>query len=166
MKQAHVSTTGTVSAAGIESISGDDAKVLVAATSRVTDATGANNEPRVWRLRVLTAADREVGPAAADAAAAVLSYKPDTVTADLARAHSHLTGDFATYFDKLGTDVVVPAATGRHTSSTATVTATSVVSADSGHAVALVFVSQVTTADDLNQPHHVQQFAFGTGRGR
>ena len=53
VKQAHVSTTGTVSAAGIESMSGDEAKVLVAATSRVTNATGANNEPRVWRLRVL-----------------------------------------------------------------------------------------------------------------
>ncbi|MBY8859383.1 hypothetical protein K7711_23140 [Nocardia sp. CA2R105] len=53
VKQAHVSTTGTVSAAGIESMSGDEAKVLVAATSRVTNATGADNEPRVWRLRVL-----------------------------------------------------------------------------------------------------------------
>ncbi|MQY21771.1 hypothetical protein [Nocardia macrotermitis] len=100
----------------------------------------------------LTAADREVGPAAADAAAAVLSYKPATVAADLARAHSHLTGDFAGYFEKLGTDVVIPAANGRHMSSTATVTATSVVSADSGHAVALVFVNQTTTADDLAQP--------------
>lgn len=100
----------------------------------------------------LSDADREVGPAAADAAAAVLSYKPDTVAADLARAHSHLTGDFATYFDKLGSEVVIPAANARHMSSTATVTATSVVSADSQHAVALVFVNQVTTADDLKQP--------------
>ncbi|MFF3571055.1 hypothetical protein [Nocardia jiangxiensis] len=100
----------------------------------------------------LSDADREVGPAAADAAAAVLSYKPDTVAADLARAHSHLTGDFATYFDKLGSEVVIPAANARHMSSTATVTATSVVSADSEHAVALVFVDQVTTADDLKQP--------------
>ncbi|MBY8859382.1 hypothetical protein K7711_23135 [Nocardia sp. CA2R105] len=100
----------------------------------------------------LSDADREVGPAAADAAAAVLSYEPDTVAADLARAHSHLTGDFATYFDKLGSEVVIPAANARHMSSTATVTATSVVSADSEHAVALVFVNQVTTADDLKQP--------------
>ncbi|WP_067890412.1 hypothetical protein [Nocardia vaccinii] len=30
--------------------------------------------------------------------------------------------------------------------------ATAAVSADSGHAVALVFVDQVTTADDLKQP--------------
>ncbi|MQY21772.1 hypothetical protein [Nocardia macrotermitis] len=53
VKQAHVSTTGTVTAAGIESMSGDDAKVLVAATSKVTNSTGANNEPRIWRLRVI-----------------------------------------------------------------------------------------------------------------
>lgn len=99
-----------------------------------------------------TAADREAGPAAADATTAVLSYKPTTVTADLARARSHLSGDFATYFDKLSTDVVLPAATQRHMSSTATVTATSVISANSGTAVALVFVNQITTADDLKQP--------------
>ncbi|WP_216892966.1 hypothetical protein [Nocardia alni] len=100
----------------------------------------------------LATANREAGPAAADAATAILSYKPATVTADLARARSHLSGDFATYFDKLGTDVVLPAATQRHMSSTATVTATSVVSANSNAAVALVFVNQVTTADDLKQP--------------
>ncbi|MBB5917820.1 Mce-associated membrane protein [Nocardia transvalensis] len=97
-------------------------------------------------------AEGEVGRAAADAAAAVLSYRPDTVADDLARARTHLGGDFATYFDELGTEVVRPAATGRHMSSTATVTATSVVSADTDHAVALVFVSQATTADDLKQP--------------
>ncbi len=52
VQQAHVSTTGTVTAAGIESMSGDHAKVLVAATSKVTNAAGAQDEPRVWRLRV------------------------------------------------------------------------------------------------------------------
>ncbi|MBB5917821.1 Mce-associated membrane protein [Nocardia transvalensis] len=52
VQQSHVSTTGTVTAAGIESASGDEAKVLVAATSKVTNAAGAQNEPRVWRLRL------------------------------------------------------------------------------------------------------------------
>ena len=93
-----------------------------------------------------------VAPAAAATAAAVLTYQPDTVTDDLARARSHLSGEFATYFGKLGTDVVVPAAQQRHMSSTATVTATSVISADTAHAVALVFVNQVTTAADQQQP--------------
>ncbi|MEV5837672.1 hypothetical protein [Nocardia sp. NPDC052112] len=93
-----------------------------------------------------------VALAAADAATAVLTYHPDTVTDDLARARTHLSGDFATYFGKLGTDVVVPAARQRQMSSTATVTATSVVSADTAHAVALVFVNQVTTATDQQQP--------------
>lgn len=93
-----------------------------------------------------------VAPAAAEAARAVLSYKPDTVTDDLARARSHLYGDFASYFSRLGTDVVIPAAQQRHMSSTATVTATSVASADRTEAVALVFVNQVTTSADQQQP--------------
>jgi len=102
--------------------------------------------------KAISAAQDQAGPAAAEAVAAILSYRPDTVAADLARARSHLGGDFAGYFDKLGTDVVTPAATRRHMSSKATVTATSVVSADVQRAVALVFVDQLTTADDLAQP--------------
>lgn len=53
VEQAHVSTAGTVAAAGLESMSGDEAKVLVAATSKVTNAAGAQDEPRVWRLRLV-----------------------------------------------------------------------------------------------------------------
>ncbi|MET7770576.1 hypothetical protein [Nocardia sp. NPDC005366] len=53
VEQAHVSTVGTVTEAGIASRSGDEAEVLVAATSKVTNAAGAQDEPRVWRLRVV-----------------------------------------------------------------------------------------------------------------
>lgn len=130
-------------------------RCLVAVVVVITAALVVTTAWSVVRHRddaAVTSADREAGPAAADAAAAILTYKPATVTADLARARSHLSGDFATYFDKLGTEVVLPAATTRHMSSTATVTATSVVSASSDHAVALVFVNQMTTADDLKQP--------------
>jgi Mce-associated membrane protein len=42
----------TVDFAAVESMTKDSATVLVAATSRVTNATGAKQEPRSWRLSV------------------------------------------------------------------------------------------------------------------
>ncbi|GAC56358.1 hypothetical protein GOHSU_04_02280 [Gordonia hirsuta DSM 44140 = NBRC 16056] len=52
VKQMDVSSEGTVNAAGIESSDEDKAVVLVSATSLVTNGAGAQEEPRVWRLRV------------------------------------------------------------------------------------------------------------------
>lgn len=52
VKQMDVSSEGTVNAAGIESSDEDRAVVLVSATSLVTNGAGAQEEPRVWRLRV------------------------------------------------------------------------------------------------------------------
>jgi Mce-associated membrane protein len=47
-----VITDVTVTAAAVESMSPDRAVVLVAATSRVTNSSGAKQEPRAWRLQV------------------------------------------------------------------------------------------------------------------
>jgi Mce-associated membrane protein len=47
-----VVTEVTVNATAVESMSDDSAVVLVAATSRVTNAAGAKQEPRPWRLSV------------------------------------------------------------------------------------------------------------------
>lgn len=47
-----VITEVTVNSVAVESMSDDSAVVLVAATSRVTNAAGANQEPRAWRLSV------------------------------------------------------------------------------------------------------------------
>jgi Mce-associated membrane protein len=47
-----VVTDVTVTAAAVESMDADSAVVLVAATSRVTNAAGAKQEPRAWRLSV------------------------------------------------------------------------------------------------------------------
>jgi Mce-associated membrane protein len=47
-----VITEVTVNATGVESITNDTAVVLVSATSRVTNAAGAKQEPRTWRLSV------------------------------------------------------------------------------------------------------------------
>jgi len=48
----NVTTQGTVNSAGLESIGGSTAHVLVAVTSKVTNSAGAEQDPRRWRLRV------------------------------------------------------------------------------------------------------------------
>lgn len=52
VQAAKVVTQGQVVATGIESRDGDSATVIVAASSTVTNAAGAKNESRSWRLRV------------------------------------------------------------------------------------------------------------------
>jgi Mce-associated membrane protein len=52
VEQSKVVTQGTVNAAAVQTINGDYALVLVAATSHVTNAAGAKDEPRIWRLKV------------------------------------------------------------------------------------------------------------------
>ncbi|MDG4667865.1 hypothetical protein [Mycobacterium sp. 236(2023)] len=47
-----VITEVTVNSTAVESMSDDKAEVLVAASSRVTNSAGANQEPRTWRLSV------------------------------------------------------------------------------------------------------------------
>jgi Mce-associated membrane protein len=50
-------TETNVTATAVESMTDDTATVLVAATSRVTNAAGAKQEPRAWRLSVDLARD-------------------------------------------------------------------------------------------------------------
>jgi Mce-associated membrane protein len=57
VEQSKVVTQGTVNAAAVQSIDGNSALVLVAATSRITNAAGAKDEPRNWRLRVTVTDD-------------------------------------------------------------------------------------------------------------
>jgi Mce-associated membrane protein len=47
-----VMTEVTVNSTGVESMTNDSAVVLVSATSRVSNAAGAKQEPRTWRLSV------------------------------------------------------------------------------------------------------------------
>ena len=56
-QDAKVSTKATVQGAAVESMTDDSAVVLVAARSTVTNAAGANEEPRSWRLSVNLARD-------------------------------------------------------------------------------------------------------------
>lgn len=52
VEQSKVVTQGTVNAAAVQTMNGDFAVVLVAATSHITNAAGAKDEPRNWRLKV------------------------------------------------------------------------------------------------------------------
>lgn len=56
-QDAKVVTEGTVQAAAVESMTDDSAVVLVAATSTVTNAVGAKQDPRPWRLSVSVSRD-------------------------------------------------------------------------------------------------------------
>jgi Mce-associated membrane protein len=54
VRDANVTTAGKIDRAGIEKRNADGSySVLVAASSQVTNAAGAQDEPRKWRLRVL-----------------------------------------------------------------------------------------------------------------
>lgn len=52
-------TRGTVTAAALETDSGDNAVVLVAAQSQVTNASGARDDPRPWRMSVTVSRDED-----------------------------------------------------------------------------------------------------------
>ncbi|MDI9896858.1 hypothetical protein QM797_19230 [Rhodococcus sp. IEGM 1381] len=93
-----------------------------------------------------------IGDAADDGAVAVLSYRADSVDDDIAHASSFLTGDFLTYYSAFGADSIAPAAKDRGITSSATVSASSVVSSSESSAVALVFVNQNITSTDAPDP--------------
>lgn len=57
VEQSKVVTQGTVSSAALESMDEHSASVLVLATSKITNAAGAKDEPRIFRLRVTVTED-------------------------------------------------------------------------------------------------------------
>ncbi len=52
VKQAQSKSVGTISEAGVESESGDEAQVLVAVTVKTSNAGAPEQEPRAWRMRI------------------------------------------------------------------------------------------------------------------
>ncbi|WP_293055446.1 hypothetical protein, partial [Mycobacterium sp.] len=57
VEQSKVITEGAVTATGVESMGKDSAVILVLGTERVTNAAGAKDEPRAFRLRVSVTRD-------------------------------------------------------------------------------------------------------------
>ncbi|GBG40118.1 hypothetical protein [Mycobacterium montefiorense] len=83
--------------------------------------------------------------AASEDAAALLSYRADSVDKDLGAARERLTGEFKDAYTALIHEVVIPGAKEKRISSVAKVSAASSVSAAADHAVALLFVNQTVT---------------------
>lgn len=52
VKQAQSKSVGTIAEAGLESESGDEAKVLVAVTVQTSNAGAPEQQPRAWRMRL------------------------------------------------------------------------------------------------------------------
>jgi Mce-associated membrane protein len=52
VKQAQSKSVGTVTAAGLESVSADQAQVLVAVSVKTSNAGSADDQPRAWRMRI------------------------------------------------------------------------------------------------------------------
>lgn len=87
---------------------------------------------------------------ATDTTIAMLSYRPDTVDADLGGAADRLTGDFRNEYTKLVADVVAPGARQQKITAVATVPAAASVSASERHAVVLLAVNQALTIGGAN----------------
>lgn len=91
------------------------------------------------------AAVAESVTAARDATAAILSYRAESVEADLNAVRGRLTGDFLDSYTTLINDVVIPAAREKKITAAAQVAAAASVSATPTHAVVLAFVDQSVT---------------------
>ena len=85
--------------------------------------------------------------AAREATVAILSYRADTVEADLTAARERITGAFLDSFTDLVDRTVIPSARAKGISTEASVPAAASVSAEADHAVVLVFVDQTVTME-------------------
>jgi len=97
-------------------------------------------------------ARQQAGAAATAAVPDVLSYNYRTIYDDLARARTHLTGDFAGQFDQLTGKIVAPQAIQGQINTHAEIAASSVVEADVDRVVELLFVNQTTQGVNLPRP--------------
>lgn len=104
--------------------------------------------------------DRQTDAAAADAVLAaatdgtiaLLSYSPDSLDKDFAKAKSHLTGEFLSYYSDFTQQVVTPAAKQKGVSTTAAVVQAAVSELHPRSATVLAFVNQTTTSNDAAGP--------------
>jgi Mce-associated membrane protein len=94
----------------------------------------------------------EVGQVAGEGAAALLTYTPETVAADMYAAQQRLTGEFKDYYGRFTDSVIVPAAREKKISTRASVTGTGISSADEDSASVLVFLRQETSSTEQADP--------------
>ncbi|WP_330256090.1 hypothetical protein OG874_16900 [Nocardia sp. NBC_00565] len=87
--------------------------------------------------------------------AGVLTYKADTVDADVQQAKTHLTGEFLASYSKLAADTIIPQAAQSHVAARWEVSGSSVISAGPDSGVALVFLRGVTTNNAKPDPTYL-----------
>jgi Mce-associated membrane protein len=108
---------------------------------------------------ILYRPDQQVGDAAAhqairaasDGAVAVLSYAPDNLDRDFAKAKSYLTGDFLAYYTKFAEQIAAMALQ-KHITETAQVVRAAVSELHPKSAVVLVFINQTATSKEKPEP--------------
>lgn len=96
--------------------------------------------------------EQSVVSAARDGTTALLTYKPETLNEDFAAAKSHLSGDFANYYDKFTKDVIAPAAQSKGVKTTAQVVGAAAKDLHPDSAVVLIFVNQATVSKERPDP--------------
>jgi len=82
---------------------------------------------------------------AKDATQAMLTYEPNTVDRTLIDAATRLTGPFREEYSKLIADVVIPGSKAKQITSLASIAGVGSVTANSSHAVVMVYVNQSVT---------------------
>lgn len=95
-----------------------------------------------------TAAAAQALDAAKQGAVALLSYTPTTLDDDLAKARTHLTGEFLTYYSQFADQILIPAAKQKDVHASASVVRAAVIDAHPDTADVLIFVNQNTTSKD------------------
>ncbi|CAM4256907.1 hypothetical protein MB901379_03474 [Mycobacterium basiliense] len=113
-----------------------------------------------WLYVKLYRPDQQVDPsveraavsAASDGTVALLSYSPDTLDEDFARARKHLTGDFLAYYNQFTEQFVAPTAKEKALKTSAHVVRAAVSELHPGAAEVLIFADQSTTSKDHPEP--------------
>jgi Mce-associated membrane protein len=116
------------------------AVVLAAVVGGLAYGKIQDNAAEAARTDAVTAAEEQ--------AVAVLAYSHDKIDEQVAAAAEGLTGDFREEYLNLMNNVIAPGAKERSITVQAAVQASSIVSADADHAVAMLFVNTITTSSD------------------
>jgi len=90
--------------------------------------------------------------AAEDGTVAVLSYSPENLTDDIAKAKSYLTGDFLDYYTHFTDQIFAAAAQKQQVTTTASVERAAVSDLRADSAVVLLFVNKESSSEDNPAP--------------
>jgi Mce-associated membrane protein len=162
-----IATQGSARTNGLPTIKGWIRRCLarwrsIVATGVVVTAVGVT----AGLCFILYRPDQQVGDAAAhraiqaasDGAVAVLSYSPDNLDRDIAKAKSYLTGDFLAYYTKFSEQLAAMALQ-KHVTETAKVVRAAVSELHPDSAVVLVFINQTATSKEKPEPQTTASIA-------